>query len=190
MISYPYMTIENNFEEENERIAELEPTAESPKAVDKNLIDGIRNVDEKVFPENMQLPTEVMEGILNNPRSAIVVLRETDDSISGYVVADPLEDVISILKKEDPNLELIPEAGYVESVAVIPEKRNFKNFNSLIKTFISTAKDKGYKVVTMHARTSNELSTILQNRYGAKFERRVENWYGFGEAFDYLVMEL
>jgi hypothetical protein len=42
----------------------------------------------------------------------------------------------------------------------------------------------------MHARVSQGLSGILQKRYGAKFFRRIENWYGFGEPFDYLELDL
>lgn len=42
----------------------------------------------------------------------------------------------------------------------------------------------------MHARVSIGLSKVLQKRYGAKFLRRLENWYNFGEPFDYLEIEI
>jgi hypothetical protein len=43
-------------------------------------------------------------------------------------------------------------------------------------------------VVALHASTANASSAGFQ-KYGAKFVRQVENWYGTGETFDYLLFE-
>lgn len=153
-------------------------------------IGDIKAIDKQVFPQEMALPEEVVEAFLTNPKSAIAILKTPADSFVGYIVADPLETAFSDLKKEDKELALLPEAAYVESIAILPEYRSLKNFSSLIENFVSIAKEKGYKRITMHARTTNGLSDILQKRGKAKFERRIENWYGFGEPFDYLVIEL
>ena len=75
-------------------------------------------------------------------------------------------------------------------MGITPEHRNLKNFLSLWKNFVSQTKQEGYIKITGHFKVSQGLSSVLEKRFGAKKFRRIENWCGYGEPFDYLEIDI
>ncbi|MFA6253724.1 MAG: GNAT family N-acetyltransferase [Candidatus Paceibacterota bacterium] len=153
-------------------------------------VEEIKEIDKQVFTAEMALPAEIVDAYLANPRSILTVLKDREGHLVGYVVADPLENAFNDLLAHDNEIELLPNTVYVESIAILPKYRSLKNLNSLLKESISRAREQGYQAITMHTRTTNGLSNALQKRWGAEFKRRIDNWYGLGEPFDYLVIKL
>lgn len=168
----------------------ISPVAEILNSPDEEEVKNIKAIDTVVFPPEMMISEEIVDAFLNNPKSAISVLRMPDGSIAGYIVADPLEEAYADLKEHDPEMELISNAAYIESMAILPGYRSSRNMRTLYDRFLQSAKNKGYKTLIMHARTTTGLSDFLQRRAGAKLKRRIKNWYGYGEDFDYLVIEV
>jgi hypothetical protein len=172
------------------QVEKISPIAEILNSPDEKEVKEIKAIDTVVFPPEMTISEDVVDAFLNNPKSALSVLRMPDGSIAGYMVADPLEEAFEDLKEHDPDMKMLSNAAYIESMAILPGYRSFRNMRTLYDCFLQSAKNKGYKTLTMHARTTTGLSDFLQKRAGAKLKRRLENWYDFGEAFDYLVIEI
>ena len=76
-------------------------------------------------------------------------------------------------------------AFYIESIAVRNDLQGCGYFSKLMKKFLEEAGD---CAITMHARVSNNCSLGMQ-KHGAIHIHSVENWFGSGETFHYLVIQ-
>ncbi|MEI7424732.1 MAG: GNAT family N-acetyltransferase [Candidatus Staskawiczbacteria bacterium] len=157
--------------------------------LDEETLQQILEVEKESFSGGMQ-DLEGLRNILENKDGIHLCIRGEDNKISGYISSLRQTQEYSDLKNWDSDFENKNDNLYIDSIAVKPQNRNLESFNALIKTLASKAVEGKYKKIAMHARTSNNFSSILQKRYGAKFIRRLENWYNFGEPFDYLEIEL
>lgn len=158
--------------------------------VNEDTLKEVHKIEEESFPEKMQSSSEDLQGILENKEGIHLLVEDDKGKVMGNVLSLRQSEEYADLYPYDADFTKDENALYVESIAIKPESRNVELFNALLKTLTKVAKDRNYKKITMHARTSNGLSAVLQRRYHAKFLRRIENWHDFGEPFDYLEIAI
>jgi len=154
------------------------------------ILKEILDVEKQSFPKEIQSSAEDLKEILENSDGIHLLAKDVAGKVVGALLSLRQSQEYEDLKKYDPDFINDETALYVESVAIKPNFRSLEVANKLLKTLIEQAEKKQYKKITMHTRVSNGLSDILQKRCGANFKKRIENWYGFGEPFDYLEIEL
>jgi hypothetical protein len=148
----------------------------------------ILELDRAIFP-GMEVEEEELRESFES-KGVQVILRGSDGEAVGYITSLPHDEAYLFLKAGDPELEPRASAVYVESIGILPENRSLKNVRDMWEAFSDDAKEKGFTKVTGHFRVSQGLSTVAQKRFGGKFLRRLENWSGFGEPFDYIEIDL
>ena len=153
-------------------------------------LDGILDVESSVFPGQMQSGREDLRQTMENQNGAQIVIRSAQGEILGYLSSKPQSEACQELKGYDPQVRPEPGTLYVESIAIKPEARGLREFLSLGRLLFEEARRRNYKKISMHARVAEDLSAVLQKRYGAKSLRKIDNWHNFGEPFEYLEMEV
>lgn len=164
-------------------------TVEMISKFDEKTLEEILKVEQASFPEEMQEDIEGIKEVLNNEQGIQIIAKNEKQEIVSYFSSSPLEDVYKELKDYDSELKLEKDVLYVSSIGTMPE---FRDMRILLKTFRiaqEQAKEKGFKKIAAHVRVKNGFSDLLQKK-GAKKLRTIENWYNFGEPFDYLEIEL
>jgi GNAT superfamily N-acetyltransferase len=156
------------------------------KDITEDIVREIRQMEIDNFHEVFHLCHEDMRDTLLEPSAINIIAYDDNEHIAGYLlVVDFSVEYDDLRNDADPLIEDIPDALYLHSIVVRHDMRGKGLFGKLIKLFRETYPD---KIVALHASTSNASSAGFQ-KYGAKFIRTVENWYGTGEAFDYLLFE-
>ena len=154
------------------------------KEISEELVKEIGKMERENFHEVFHICHEELREVLHEPSAINIIAYDENERIAGYLLAiDFSEEFDDLQKDADPLIEDIPGALYLHSIVVRSDMRGKGIFGKLIKKFRETYPD---KIVGLHAHTGNASSVGFQ-KYGAKFIRRVENWYGTGEAFDYLI---
>jgi len=157
---------------------------------DEKVLGELLEIERVSFPENMQSDEQDMRELLADPQTLTVIVRDENQGTQGYVCGVPSKESYRYLKEFDSEFTPQEHTMYMESIAFKPEHRGLEGLLEGTGTFFQAAKSRGFDRLSMHARVSNKLSEVLQKRYGAKFKRRMENWHGFEEPFDYLEMEI
>ncbi len=160
-----------------------------PQEIDENILQQILNIEEASFPPQMRSNIKDIEETLLSERGIQIVAQNENGEIISYLSSKPLTEAYEQLRSYDPEIESQERVLYVESFATIPEARELSLFLNILRQLLEKAKEKGFKKIAMHARVKNGLSRFLQ-RKGAKKLRTIENWYNFGEPFDYLEFDL
>lgn len=156
--------------------------------IDDSTLDDIKVLDDSIMPEAMQYEREDLRSCFESEKGIHVLIKNSEGKIVGYLTSLPKDEEYADLHTEDPDFTKDESSLYVESIVI--KDGDFATARSVLNAFMGKVVEKGYKNVSMHVRVSQGLSDILQKRYGAKFYRRIENWYGFGEPFDYLEIDL
>ncbi len=151
-------------------------------------IQEIKALDDSVMSEQMQYDISDLRESFDSPEGVHILVKDSTGKIMGYLTSVPKDEEYEALCMADPEFIKDESSLYIESVLV--KDGDLVTINKVFKLLLTEAGKKGYKNISMHARVSQGLSDILQKRYGAKFFRRIENWYGFGEPFDYLELDL
>jgi ribosomal protein S18 acetylase RimI-like enzyme len=173
-----------------ERIKEVDKRmgVEVCRGVTDEFVAEVKKLDDEVIPEQMRYDIEDLKSCFEVEAGVHIAVRDQEGKLAGYLTSVPHNDEFDHLHEADPEFVKDDSALYIESVVM--KNGDFKTGLTLMNTLLEEAKNKGYNKITMHTRVSEGLSSALQKRYGAKFFRRIEDWYGFGEPFDYLEIEL
>jgi len=137
-----------------------------------------------LFPEPLQTEPERIKEIIMNPETISVIAYCDRGKVAGYIASRHHHEAYEDLKDADTSFSLEPGALYLEAIAIRPDLQGKGYFGKLMTKFLEGV---GGKPITMHARVVNNCSLGMQ-KYGARFERSVEDWQGSGESFDYLVI--
>lgn len=187
-------------EETPERLSKIDELVDNEKksttkieaisGYSEEILGQVLDIERESFPEEIQSSPENLKEILENSDGIHLLARDKDEKVVGALLSLRQSQEYEFLKDYDPDFANDENSLYVESIAIKPKSRSIEVANGLFKTLVEQAKERHFKKITMHARVSNGLSDVLQKRCGAKFFKRIENWYGFGEPFDYLEIEI
>jgi ribosomal protein S18 acetylase RimI-like enzyme len=142
----------------------------------------IIEMEHELFPENLRdfhYEKEIAEG------KFAVIAYCPEGKVAGYIFSVPHHDAHARLKDADLRMEDMPDALYIESIAIRNDLQGRGYFGKLMKKFLE---ETGERTITMHARVCNNCSVGMQ-KYGAERSHSVENWFDSGEKFDYLVID-
>lgn len=156
---------------------------------DQEILEQILTIEREVFPPLMQSSSEEIKTIISN-KQGIHLLVFNNKKIVGYLTAVPHNDEYQDLIKYDKAFVLDNKALYIDSIAIKPGHRGLGLARLVFQDLIRIAKQRGFDKISMHVRVSTGLSQRLQSLPAVKFIRRLENWYNFGEPFDYLEINL
>ncbi len=152
-------------------------------------LEQILAVEREVFPPLMQSSPEEIKTIISN-KKGIHLLIFNNEQIVGYLASVPHNDEYPDLIKYDKDFVLDDKALYIDSIAIKIGHRGLGLANLVFHELIKIAKQKGFDKISMHVRVSTGLSQRLQKLPAVAFIRRLDNWYNFGEPFDYLEIDL
>ncbi len=152
-------------------------------------LDQILALEKEVFPPLMQATPEEIKTIISN-KKGVHLLVFNNKEIIGYLSAVPHNDEYLDLIKHDKDFVLDDKALYIDSIAIKPGYRGLGLASLVFQELIKITKQKGFDKISMHVRASTGLSQRLQELPAVKFIRHLENWYDFGEPFDYLEISL
>lgn len=129
---------------------------------------------------------EFYKDCLENPANINVAMYEGNELI-GYIVAIPHDAACEALRDDDPEMKNDPERLYVDTIQTLPTKRKPLGILKLLYAMIDEAGRRGINKFSMHARTTNGLSSLIQRVFKTtRILRTIENWYGYNEPFDYI----
>ncbi len=174
-----------------EEVVIKQSVIEVVKNISDSTLSGIFAIEKEVSTGAFSaLEDNELKAVIEKPNTITVIIRDTSKNVLGFIVALPNNDVYEELHDDDHDFQDDPESLYVYDVAIGDKERSLANFLNLVRTLTKEARAKNFKVLSMHTRTSEGLSTILQKRYDAKLIRTLDNWQGYGEPFDYLEIEI
>jgi hypothetical protein len=153
-------------------------------------ISEIIEINSRSFEsDSLQLTFDSVKKFLIKANAYLLCLVGSDQRILGYASFLPEKEAKEYLDNREVFLD--ESDLYFSELAIDPNaKLGVKGFQDLFRKSILVSKEKGYKRLTMHARTINNLSNIIQYRYKANYVRSEENFFGSGEKFDYLFIDL
>jgi ribosomal protein S18 acetylase RimI-like enzyme len=145
--------------------------------------DELRQIfamERELFPEFLQDDTydKELKG------KVAVVAYCPEGRFAGYIFSVPHHEAQAELRHIDPRMPTEPDALYIESIAIRSDLQSRGYFSKLIKKLLERSNG---RPITMHARVCNNCSVGMQ-KYGAIHVHSVEDWFGSGERFDYLVI--
>ena len=163
-------------------------SAEAAPSRDEEVFQDILKIEQAVSADEALEETD-LRSAYENPAAITVILLNPDKKIVGFVNALPNTEVYAELSPDDPDFESNPRYLYIYDIAVEKEARSLPNFLAMMRQLVEEARQKGFTAITMHTRTAEGLSSILQKRYNAKLLRTFENWQGWGK-YEYLELNL
>jgi GNAT superfamily N-acetyltransferase len=156
------------------------------KDITEDLVYEIGKMERDNFHEVFHICHEEMWETLVQPSAINIISYDEKEHVAGYLLAVDFSEEFEDLRGDaDPLIEDIPGALYLHSIVVRHDMRGKGIFGKLIQTFREHCPD---KIIALHANANNASSAGFQ-KYGARSVRRVENWYGTGEPYDYLIFE-
>ncbi len=166
-------------------------TVEVVNDFDPALVKELLALEQQAFPPEMQFAEgeSYYTDCLRDKANINIVMRNHDGKVIGYVVAIPQSNMYEYLKKHDPVMEDDPERFYVETIQTLPGQRQAFGVMRLLYGMCEEAERRGFNKFSVHARKLNGLSEmILKVTSTARRLRTIENWYGYGEPFDYIEL--
>lgn len=164
-------------------------TVEAVKDYDDGLIESHENLEKSAFPEHMVYVegADYCRACLKDAANINVVMRDGSGKIIGYVVAVPQRNVHEELRKYAPDMKDDPERFYVDTIQTLPGTRRAFGILKLLYARIEEAWRRCVGKFSMHARKTNGLSRIILRVFPKTIcLRTVDNWYNYGEPFDYI----
>lgn len=156
------------------------------------LVGELAGLEEKCLPFQMCHANsyQYFSEALNNPENINLILKYKD-RVVGFLLAKKYSQAHKELINHDPDLRREKEnCLFIETIQIHPQFRKKGGFNRLVGKFLSVIRKEKICNFCLYARRKNSFSCFLQKRFGAKKIRTVENWLGFGEAFDYLEISV
>lgn len=156
------------------------------------LVNEISFLEEKCLPFQMCHANNqtYFSSVLNNPENISLILRYKERLV-GFLLAKKYSQAYQELINHDPDLKSQKENCYfVETIQIHPQFRKKGGFDCLVGKLLQTIKKEKIKNFCLYARRKNFFSRFIQKRFMGKKIRTVENWLGFGEAFDYLEISI
>lgn len=156
------------------------------------LVKELSILEEKCLPFQMCHANndKYFSTVLNNQGNINLVLKYKE-KIVGFLLAKKYSQAYQELINHDPDLKSQGEGYYfVETIQIHPQFRKKGGFDHLVGKLLSVIKHEKIKGLCLYARRKNSFSCFLQKRFSGKKIRTVENWLGFGEAFDYLEISI
>jgi hypothetical protein len=166
-------------------------TIQAVEEYDPALVKELLDLEQQAFPPEMQFPEgeAYYADCLKDKMNINIVMRNNDAKVIGYVVAMPQSNVYETLKQYDPAMKDDPERFYVETIQTLPGQRQVFGVLRLLYGMCEEGEKRGFNKFSMHARKLNGLSDmILKVSSTARRLRTIENWYGYGEPFDYIEL--
>jgi len=116
-----------------------------------------------------------------------IVSYTPENDIAGYAYLRPYVECYEELKGHDNKMIIkgMKNALYLDSIAIKKEFHGKGYFSLLVKKMRTEAE---LNPIIMHARTTNNCSLGMKHR-GATKHHSVDNWFGSGEKFDYLILK-
>jgi ribosomal protein S18 acetylase RimI-like enzyme len=154
-----------------------------------DLIAALVELHRQAFPAHMQTtdPPGYFSEALANERNVNIVMRDQVGTLIGYLLGIPQSFVFDELRLWDPAMQDDPERLYLEMIQVLPGQRGSKLGLRLIQKACAEAEKRNIFNLSMHARTTTGWNGYLHRIFAEiHFLRRIENWFGFSEPFDYL----
>ena len=133
---------------------------------------------------------EELRELLEYEDSIKIVVRDKNGKIFSYLVAAPMVREFEWLKDYDKELKPEEKFLYLESIAIRLDIKPEKVLPVFLNSLFESARKNNFEKVVMHARVNNGFSEKMQKFYQAQYFRRLENWYNFGEPFDYVEVDL
>jgi len=158
---------------------------------DQCLIESLATLEEKTYPPRMRVENmdEYYRECLEDTANINVVMYD-DDELIGYVVSIPHDVAYEALREYDPEMKRDPKRFYTDTIQTLPGKRKPLGILKMLYVMSEEAGRRGINKFSMHARTTNGLSRMIQRVFEtARVLRTIENWYGYGEPFDYIEGE-
>lgn len=152
-------------------------------------IAALVDLHRQAFPGHMQAadPAGYFTEALADESNLNIVLQDELGAVIGYLLAIPQSRACEELRPWDPAMQDDPERLYLEMIQVLPEQRGKNHAFRLFQAVCAEAEKRGIFRLSMHARTITGLNDYLRRLFAEiRFLRRLENWYGSGEPFDYL----
>lgn len=159
---------------------------------DRALVGQLVDLQRQAFPPRMQIdgPERYYAEGLSDPANINLVMSAADGKVTGYMLAIPQSRVFEELRPWDPAMQEGPGQMYVDMVQTLSGRRQFDGFLRLARAMCAECDRRGVSRLSMHVRASTGLSRVIQRILAeSRCLRRLENWYGFGEPFDYIEAE-
>lgn len=164
-------------------------TSEILHRLDAQTVASLVELHLRAFPAHMQCddPRAYFSEALEIGDNINIVTRDPGGTLTGYLLGIPQNLVAAELRREDPEFCADPERIYLDIIQVSPERRGQGHAYALFRGVCAEAGRRGFDRLSMHARTTTGLNRYLQRIFAdIRCLRRIENWYGCGEPFDYL----
>lgn len=154
-------------------------------------VDEVWSIEKAVFPLHMQdsldtlksfFATDDAHGIIIYSKKAPVGVLKGHHLSLANTAADVL-DAEDLKTKHDVTF-------YMDSVGVLESVRSTRLLDFLMHEMAVDMRRFDYQYVTAHARVKGGLSRLYRRRYKAKVLATYDDWSGFGEAFDYILVDL
>lgn len=155
------------------------------KQLGEKLIHEIALLESEVFHKSLAWEESELRSVLSMPSAVSVIAYDETGRVGGYLLSVDLKEEIKELKEADTEIQDIPNALYLNNIVVRPDMRGKGIFSRMVQKFLNAFPD---RTIALHASTANNSSVGMQKN-GARFIRRIENWYGSGEPFDYLIFD-
>lgn len=163
------------------------------KAFDPGVLQSILHILRNAFPEAWIYndAEEYYGRMLRSPKSINILLKDSGKDV-GFLLAIPQNDAVEELKHDDPEMREDSATYYIETVGILPEFRGEKGLSAILEKLVDECKRKGMNKISLHARVSNHLSEIIQNKYRTAGLRRIREWayYNFEEPTEYIEIIL
>jgi len=164
-------------------------TVRTAAGFDEKLVAELVALHKKAIPTHMQYDKsgQYFAEALRDERNLNIVMRGQDGTVIGHLLGIPQSRVFEELRRWDPDMQDDSERLYLDTIQILPEQRHRNLSIYLIRKLCEEAEKRNIFKLSMHARTTTGWSRYQFRIFsGVRFLRRIENWYGFGEPFDYL----
>ena len=158
----------------------------------QELVQELSFLEERCLPFQMchANNSQYFSTVLNNP-SNISLLLHYKGRLVGFLLAKKYYQAYKELINHDPDLKSRKDNAYfIETIQIHPQFRKKGGFDLLIEKLLLTIKKEKIQEFCLYARRKNSFSSFVQKRFFGQKIRTVENWLGFGEAFDYLEIKI
>lgn len=149
----------------------------------ENVVKEIHDLEKISFTPEFQWSENDIRETIQTPSAVVIVSYDENGNVAGYLLAMDLSEEIDDLKEADPEIEDIPGALYLNNIVVRPDMRGKGIFSRMVQKLLQEFPN---RTIALHASAANNSSAGMQKN-GACFIRRIANWYGHGEPFDYLI---
>lgn len=154
-------------------------------------INDVHLVEKAVFPEKMQDSLSDLKAFFANEEAHGLILRRGNKPVGvlkGLHLG--LDNTSSELLYCEELIHKHDVTFYMDSVGILKDVRSTYVLDFLMHEMAIDMRRFGYQYVTAHARVKGGLSRLYRRRYKAKVLASYDDWGGFGETFDYILVDL